>query len=131
MQHFEIHKLERRIADLLKKNFSRTPSPHEKSYDYGDFLQMGHDVTDMLLGEYWIDSKEHPHPMLVVDTSLSKALESTAFGLERLAKALNEWVMKDTPESPKTVELHKTGCPCDQCSFHRVNHPIGRPWMGF
>ena len=80
--HFEIHVLERKIAAVITKGFS-------PKMDKADAIQAGHDVADMLLGEYFVDVK----PTDIPDRSLSKALESTAFGLEGLAKALNGWVM--------------------------------------
>ena len=88
LSHMDIHALERKIADILEKNFSRPPSPHEKSYDSGDFLQMAHDITDMLLSEYFIDTKDRKESP--IDRSLSNALETAAWGMEKLARTLND-----------------------------------------
>lgn len=86
--HFAVHELERRIAAVISKGFS-------PKMDKADAIQAGHDIADMLLGEYFVDLKPTG-----VDTSLSKALESTAFGLDGLAKALNAWAM-DASKSPR------------------------------
>lgn len=83
MTHFQIHELERRIAAVILKGFS-------PKIDSGDAIQAGHDVADLILSEYHIDPKPTGYE---ADTSMSRALESTLFGIDALSKQLNEFIM--------------------------------------
>lgn len=77
MKHFSVHKLEREIAEVLKKGFKR------ETFDDADCLQAGHDVADYILSNYRIDE----HPYINPSAAPGSPLEAVAGGSMTIAEA--------------------------------------------
>lgn len=97
LSHFSIHELERVICETVKKGFSN-------KLDDADCLQIGLDVSDMLLGKYRVEL--HPYddienmplvpgsPLEAVVSGqmpVADALVEISSRLEGLSRDLSRW----------------------------------------
>jgi hypothetical protein len=85
MNHMEIHKLERRMAEVLEKGFLRQPQPEGKGFDRADCVQAAHDIAEMILGDYWIASHPEEEP------NFAKMVGDVMVELNKMSDGLGRW----------------------------------------
>jgi hypothetical protein len=69
LTHFEIHKLERRIAKIIEHGFSGKMDP-------ADSIQAGHDIADMLLTEYAMEDRDALLEEMGVANGIAEAVKN-------------------------------------------------------